>query len=397
MDVIDSFNLSSAEDEIVYLNYAATSFPKSKIALDSFFKAACSLPEGSRQSRSNIGLREFKRRVGKILETNAENIFFTTSATIGLNQVIKGFVKQNFCLAIDNRSHNSVVRPWTSLAAHCQCIVAHLYDEQDQFLEAGLDEILAKSPNLLCLTHVSNVNGSIYPVEKIIALVRSRSPTTSILIDASQSAGVLTLSSVSKADFVVFPSHKHLHSLPGAAVVVVKKRLDPIIFGGTGENSMAVETLGKGDLFAEVGTMNFPAINAMVDSLEFADAQMARHSAHENSLVAYFMNGIHQIEGLRITGRDANAERIGVVALIPEFGSAELHWAPFLASQKIYVRGGLHCSPLHHQQLGLTRVGTLRFSFGWNSTFEHLDKAIIALKKFSNCMREAFDDSLVRH
>lgn len=383
-------NLSDFQKESIYLNYAATSFPKSKIALESFLKAVHTLP-GSRQNESNIYYQSFRGRIGKILNAPAENVFFTSSATIGLNQVIKGFAKEGSCLAIDNRSHNAVIRPWVSLKDKCQCLIADLYDIADNFIEANLLEILSKGPHLLCLTHVSNVNGSIYPVEKIIELVKLLSPTTSILIDASQSAGALSLSTLHNADFVVFPSHKHLHSLPGAAVVVARKRLEPIIFGGTGANSLATETLRKEEIFAEVGTMNFPAIQALVDSLEYAESHLQTHRKLENDLVTQFIEGINQINGLQLIGRQASPHRIGIVALKTEVGSAELHWVPFLKSQKIFVRGGLHCSPLHHLQLSLSTTGTLRFSFGWSSTSEHVVKALGAINEFNDVVRRFHD------
>lgn len=386
-------NIACHDKEAIYLNYAATSFPKSKIALESFLKATGLPPGGSRQNQSNRHMKNLKMRTGKVLNTSEEHIFFTSSATMGLNQVILGFMKGAHCLAIDNRSHNSIVRTWLSLKDRRQCIVAPLYNQNDEFIDANLTETLSKSPDLLCLTHVSNVNGSIYPVEKIIDLVQLYSPSTSILIDASQSAGALDLSTLNKADFIVFPSHKHLHSVQGAAVLVAKKRLEPIIFGGTGANSMAEETLSNDDIFAEVGTINLPAIQALVDSLEFAESTLNDHKKLENSLVNQFIKGVDEIGSLKIIGRNANDNRVGIVALKTDFGSPELLWTPFLRSQNILVRGGLHCSPLHHKQLGLSNTGTLRISFGWDSTPEHVVKALQALKEFSNVTERILNDS----
>lgn len=376
--------------EEIYLNYASTSFPKSKIALKSFYKSISNPPEGSRQNKSNSIINNLRKRVASILKVQDEHVFFTHSATIGLNQVIKGFVKKKNLIFIDNRSHNALIRPWRVLAEHCECNIGSIYNEEDQLIESKLKDITLLSPQLLCLTHVSNVNGSIYPLEKIIDLVKSLSPSTSILVDASQSAGALDLSILNKADFIVFPSHKHLHSLPGAAILITKKKLKPLIDGGTGENSFAEESLSSHELFAEVGTMNFPAIQAMVDSLEYATLKMETHRKLEKNLVDQFLDGVSQIEGLELIGKRSSEGRVAIVALKPLFGSSELHWAPFLQSQKIIIRGGVHCSPLHHQQLGLSRQGTLRFSFGWNTTSEQIEKAIQALKEFSRVGRMIF-------
>lgn len=382
-------------NQTIYLNYASTSFPKSKIALDSFFNAINLLPRGSRQNLPSSDLEEYRMRVGKILLLPSENIFFTSSATIGLNQVIQGFIEENSCLAIDNRSHNSIVRPWLALSKKCHCILSNLYEDGDQFNEYQLLKTLSHSPQLFCLTHVNNVNGSVYPTEKIIDLIQKTSPITSILVDASQSAGAINLSNLKNADFIVFPSHKHLHSIPGAAVLVAKKRLKPIIFGGTGINSISEETLGIHENFAEVGTLNIPAIHALVDSLEYSETTMQEHRELEQKLVAQFLEGVQHIEGLKLIGRPSLTDRLGIIALNPEFGSPELHWTPFLRSQGIIIRGGLQCSPLYHQQLGLSKSGTLRFSFGWETTSEHISKALESLKEFSIIAGKFFYDSVI--
>lgn len=376
-------------EKIAYLNYAATSFPKSRIALESFYKSACSLPEGARQHRPGSYLQGLKERAAKILQIDASAVFFTESATIGLNQVIRGFVKEQGSIAIDNRSHNAVIKPWASLKDQAACMLAEIYDEEDRFLEKILLGVLAKSPRLFCLSHVSNVNGSIYPVEKIIGLIRSHSPSTAVLVDASQSAGAIPLDALRLADFAVFPSHKHLHSLPGAAILIAKMRLEPLIHGGTGSHSISE----KESLFQEAGTPNFPAIAAMVDSLEYATENGEMHRQIEDALALQLIEGVGEIDGLRLVGRRAGDNRAAIVALRCAFGSPELHWIPFLRSQNIIARGGLHCSPHHHQQLGLSQSGTLRLSLGWDSKPEHVCKVLNCLNEFSNIARRMFHDS----
>ncbi len=386
-------HLHARREDIVYLNYAATSFPKSRVALRSFYQSLSAPPDGVRQTGSDTYLQEMRKRTAALLEIPINSVYFTHSATVGLNQVIKGFMKEGFCLAIDNRSHNAVVRPWLSLKNSSKCLLAELYDVDDRLIESHLLDILSYSPHLFCLTHASNVSGSVYPIEHIIDLIRLYSPSTTILVDASQSAGALDLSSLNKADFLVFPSHKHLHSVPGAAVLVAKQHLEPIILGGTGVNSMTEETFNEHDYFAEVGTMNLPAIQAMVDSLEFAMETLKEHQKKETMLVSQFLEGVRQNKGQQVVGRAAEENRLPVIALKPQYGSPELHWASFLKTQKIFVRGGVHCSPLHHQQLNLGKTGTLRFSFGWDTTSEDIEKALNALREFSSIAKEVFSDA----
>ena len=353
------------DNDSVYLNYASTSYPKSQIALDSFYKAIVHLPDGPRHNLLNRSLDSCRKRVGKIIGVSEDFVFFTHGATFGLNQVILGFSSPSHTLAFDNRSHNAVVRPCSSFVNKDKGFVANIYDQNDALIQDALNAVAARAPDLLCLTHVSNVNGSIYPVEEIINFFHTHSPSTSILVDASQSAGNISLSCLNNADFIVFPSHKHLHSLPGAAVVIAKKRLNPIVFGGSGSNTMAIETQSSIDLFAEVGTLNFPAIQALVDSLEYAESML----------------------------NERTESKVGIIALKTKYGSPELHWAPFLNSQRIYVRGGLQCSPLHHHQLGLSKNGSLRLSLGWGTTSADIKKVIKALNEFSSIAEKVLDVS----
>ena len=381
------------DNDSVYLNYASTSYPKSQIALDSFYKAIVHLPDGPRHNLLNRSLDSCRKRVGKIIGVSEDFVFFTHGATFGLNQVILGFSSPSHTLAFDNRSHNAVVRPCSSFVNKDKGFVANIYDQNDALIQDALNAVAARAPDLLCLTHVSNVNGSIYPVEEIINFFHTHSPSTSILVDASQSAGNISLSCLNNADFIVFPSHKHLHSLPGAAVVIAKKRLNPIVFGGSGSNTMAIETQSSIDLFAEVGTLNFPAIQALVDSLEYAESMLNEHSNREKNLIEELTEGIKPIRGLEFIRNERTESKVGIIALKTKYGSPELHWAPFLNSQRIYVRGGLQCSPLHHHQLGLSKNGSLRLSLGWGTTSADIKKVIKALNEFSSIAEKVLDVS----
>ena len=384
----------SFDKESIYFNYASTSYPKSKVALDSFYQALMR-PPAPRRNQSNWALDHLRERVGKNLGISSDFVFFTQGATLGLNQVILGFISPGQIIAFDNRSHNAVIRSCMSMEEKGTCFAAELYDEDDQLNFLQLAETVAKKPDLLCLSHISNVNGTIYPVEQVIDFFQVHSPTTSILIDASQSAGYVSLSSLSKADFIVFPSHKHLHSVPGAAVVVAKKPLRPIVFGGTGSDSLSTKMAESNERFSEAGTHQFPAIYALVDSLEYAESMLSEHKKQEELLLNLLWDGLQEIPELIPITPHTPRHKVGIVALETAFGLPEFHWVPFLDKQKIHVRGGIHCSPLHHKQLGLSQQGSLRISLGWGSTERDIERLLYALKEFGEIAQRVFDVAIV--
>ncbi|MBM3184016.1 MAG: aminotransferase class V-fold PLP-dependent enzyme [Chlamydiae bacterium] len=173
---------------------------------------------------------------------------------------------------------------------------------------------------------------------------------------------------------------------------MAKRRLHPLILGGTGSDTINDEILSEKEFFKEMGTPNFPAIAALVDSLEYATSNWKLHRELEDRLVTQFVDGIERIGGIKII--KGAADQVAIVALRPEFGSPELHWAPYLRSQNIIVRGGLHCSALYHQQLDLSQRGTLRVSFGWDSKAEHVVKALKCIEEFCHIAKEVFHDTV---
>lgn len=389
-----AFQKFSFDKESVYLNYASTSYPKSNVALDSFCQALMR-PPAPRRNQSNWALDHLRERVGKVLGISSDYVFFAQGATLGLNQVILGFILPGQTIAFDNRSHNAVIRASMSTEEKGTCFAADLYDEDDRLNLQHLAETAAKKPHLLCLSHISSVNGTIYPVEQVIDFFQLHSPATSILVDASQSAGYIPLSSLNKADFIVFPSHKHLHSVPGAAAVIAKKPLRSIIFGGTGSDALSIKTAASNEHFSEAGTHQFPAIHALADSLEYAESMFSEHKKQEELLLNQFREGLKQIPELIPIPSHPSCHKVGIMALKTIYGLPEFHWAPFLYKQNIHVRGGLHCSPLHHRQLGLSQQGSLRVSLGWGSTERDIECILCALKEFSQIAREVFDAAVV--
>lgn len=378
-------NGRSGPASVTYLNNAAHGFPTSPLAIETFCSVLSSVPTGARQSSASR-VEEARARAAGLLDCSTDQVAFSPSATIGINQVIAGFLRAGDHCVVDNRSHNAVLRAVANQPG-VSFDVAGLYDADDRARVEVLTRQLRPETRLVCLDHVSNVTGSIYDVGQVIRSVREQGPEVAVLVDASQSAGLLDLRDLGGADFVVFGAHKYLHGIPGAAILVRRRPLRPIFFGGTGTHSAIIRIEDLPGPPLEVGTDNEPAVCALVRCMEAAAAELEERRSRNEELTAYLWSRLSAFPELRPIGRPPGRDRIGVVAVLPELGDPQLEWVPFLASQGIVVRGGLHCAPTIHEELGVLDSGTLRVSVGHYTTREDIDQLVAAMADFLEALR----------
>ena len=369
---------------MIYLNNATTAFPRSEVALAAFDEAARRPPADVRNfpdEASDIWL--YRQRAAAAVGTDAAFLFFVPDATFGLNAVLRGYLRPGDTCILDNRPHNAVLRTVDALAGVVYAI-AELHDPDERTDPNRLLRLITPSTRLDCLTHVSNVSGSVYDLGSVLVDLRRRFPDVAVLVDAAQSAGCIDLSQAIEADFVVFPAHKHLCSVPGAAILVAKRPLRPLLTGGTGRRSRLLRD-DDGSHFMEVGTPNSPAIAAMVAALEDWAAHSAAYASAVATLQEQLWAALEGMPGLTLLGRPPGDRRTGIVAMATQRSDPEADWVPFLRAAGIIVRGGLHCSPVHHDQLGL-RAGTLRLSIGRFNTSANIDDAAAAIRDFAGAL-----------
>jgi len=376
-------------DGYIYLNNAATSHPKSAVAVRCFSDSLARTPGGSRHGRLSASRIETSREiVADCLAISTEHVYFTSGATLAINQVQRSVVRRGRAVAVDNRSHNAVWRAAANLPERAY-LVLDLYDQTEELDRSSLNRAPVDDIALLCPTHASNVTGSLYPIAAVVAAARRRWPNIHILLDASQSAGLVDLrEAVRVCDYVVFPGHKHLHALPGAAVVVSRHQLKPVIFGGTGSRGAHASPTATGPLDWEVGTSNEPAICALAGALSDATAHLHEYRQHDSMLLRELWERAQEIPELEPLGRSPGEERLGTLACRVNVGQPEIDWVPLLGDYRVVVRGGLHCSPLHHRQLHLEQSGTLRFSVGRFTTASDVSEAMARVASVGKALRE---------
>jgi len=113
-----------------------------------------------------------------------------------------------------------------------------------------------------------------------------------------------------------------------------------------------------------------------------------RHRACERRLVERLWDGVARIRQLRPFGRPPGKCRVGILAVVTITGHPELEWVPLLRARNVIARGGLHCSPGVHEQLGVLDKGSLRLSVGQYTSMDDVDRAVAVLGEVSDTMAE---------
>ncbi len=306
-----------------------------------------------------------------------EKVIFTFNATHALNIAIHSLVKAGDKVVISGYEHNAVVRPLSAAGAKICVARAPLFDREAAF--AAFSNNIDGAKCVVC-NHVSNVFGFIQPIERIAGLCQQRG--VPLIIDASQSAGIIPLDfSALGADFIAMPGHKGLLGPQGTGVLLCGAQAEPVLFGGTGSNSLLPGMPNYLPDRLEAGTHNVAGIAGLVQGIKHLKA--IRSNAileHEQYLRKLFVEEMKNVSGIKMFVSDDPKCQSGVVSLISRNpGCDEL--AEILGRQGICVRSGLHCAPYAHKSAGTTETGTVRFSFSpFNNVYE-INQAAYSLKK----------------
>ena len=374
---------------MAYFDNAATTFPKP----EEVYKG---VDEFNRHLAMNVNRGQYTQSIkaGQIVnETrnmllqllNAEgthSVVFTASATIGLNMVLQG---QDFTkiknVYITPFEHNAVLRPLNYLQDEYHFNIVELKVDREKMeydLEAIKYQFQDKKPDLVVITHVSNVCGLVAPIKELFDLAKQKQAIT--IVDMAQSCGLIkTNLKEIQADFVVFAGHKTLYSTFGVGGFLIKNGcyLEPTIYGGTGvQSALPKQPTTLPEKF-EVGSLNTSAIASLYYSLKWLDGKKIDHiqeKEKENYEKLYKI--LSNYDNIKIYGLNQNSA--GIISCCFD-GLSPDNVGDILARQNVAVRVGLHCAPNAHKFLGTFPAGTVRFSVSYFTTdddFKELKKAL---------------------
>lgn len=372
---------------MIYLDSGATTLQKPRQVAKAVKKAmeCCANPGRS----GHRPAREAEQVVYGCRETAAalfgldqpERVVFTQNATHSLNLAIKSLLHEGGHAVITGYEHNSVVRPLEAMGEQgvtYTAVSSCLFDSKD--MAEQMERAITPETRCMIVCHVSNVFGSIAPLEELDRIcLRHHLP---LIVDASQSAGTLPLNvkKYPSAAFFCMPGHKGLYGPQGTGLLLCCKDIKPysIMEGGTGSRSLEVRQPDFLPDALESGTLNVPGIAGLWDGLKFIQRQSCEEILRrEKELIQILAQRLKEKSSLRVF--DGGENQGGVLSVVFPVPSEEA--AEKLAEQGICVRAGLHCAPLAHRTVGTLPDGTVRLSVSAFNTEREMKLAADAMLK----------------
>lgn len=365
----------------MYLDNAATSFPKPDVVHDAVLHAmrtvGASPGRGGYRQSLEAGRILFQAReavAGLFSIPDSSRVIFTQNATGALNLALQGTLAAGDHVITTSMEHNSLLRPLYALQKN---------GIELSIVPAGSDGVVAAedinravqaNTRMIAVNHVSNVCGAIQPIQELAEICRLCGAL--FLVDAAQSAGSLPIDVEKYAiDLLAVPGHKGLLGPSGTGLLYAAPHvpLKPVVYGGTGTHSTAEEQpLVMPDGF-EAGTHNLPGIAGLLAGIGFiCDLGISAIQQHERALLIHAEQALREISGVTIYGPENPSDRCSVLSFTASGVDSALLAAELDYGFDISVRAGLHCAPLAHRTLGTLPGGTVRISPGWFTTREEI-------------------------
>ena len=301
-----------------------------------------------------------REAAGRLFHCKPEQVVLTSNCTHGLNIAIRSLVAPGDRVVVTGFEHNAVVRPLYALGARVTVAGRRLFDWEDTLEE--FEKALRTGPKAAVFTHVSNVFGYILPMEEMAGLCKHYG--VPFVVDAAQSAGSIELDFEGLgADFMAMPGHKGLLGPQGTGLLLCGRVGQPLLFGGTGSDSIRREMPEYLPERLEAGTVNVPGIAGLAAGLcHISRLGPETIGRRERTQAAYVSRELKKL-GLRVF---SGPHQGGTVSFVPHTDCEEL--GEKLARRGIAVRAGLHCAPLAHESAGTLETGTVRISFGHDAS-----------------------------
>ena len=381
----------------IYLDNAATSWPKPRSVVEAI--ADFYANHGSAAGRSVASdpvlvdrkVQQVRSRLANLIGANDPNqVAFTFNGTDSLNIAIRGVLRPGDHAITSVLEHNSVLRPLHYLEETGVIKLTKIGIDSNGQMDVGqLEDAITNDTKMICVSHVSNVLGTIQPVEKIGSL--EKPPKCLFLVDGAQSVGHIPVDvNAIGCDFFASSGHKGLLGPLGTGFLYANDRAieqtEPFRLGGTGTASEQTQQPTEMPFRLESGNLNVGGILGLGAALEFITTEtVASIKSNTNELIERFLAFAENHDGIRVYSRARNDGGAGVVSLqIEKMLPADV--ANVLDSQfGIQVRSGLHCSPLVHKSIGSDKLeGTVRISVGHFNTIADIDALTDALTQLAS-------------
>ncbi|MBI4597122.1 MAG: cysteine desulfurase [Candidatus Omnitrophica bacterium] len=319
---------------------------------------------------------------------SSRSIVFTRNATESINLFANAwgrkFLKPGDQILLSEMEHHSNLVPWQLIAKATGATLAFLpITDEGQLRLDAMEKIWAPNTKIVAITHMSNVLGTITPIEDVV--VKARQYGTLVLIDGAQSVPHLPVD-VQRlgCDALVFSAHKMLGPT-GVGVLYARETLlesmDPFLGGGEmiSDVQLTSATWNEVPWKFEAGTPNIADVIAFGAALSYLTRiGISTIRTHEMELTAYALKQLQAVPGLTIYGpRAASPDRGGAIA----FNLEGLHphdVGTGLDAEGVAIRAGHHCAKPLMRRLGVS--ATARASFYLYNTKDEVDRLVEAIR-----------------
>jgi len=380
----------------IYLDNAATSFPKPDIVHDTvrdFYsktgvnpgRTGCDMALSAEQMIHGTRQRLSAFFNGSLVEAGVEKdpnrLVFTMNATMSLNLIINGTIGPGDHVVTTMLEHNSVIRPVNHKVKEGAEATFVAPDGEGCLDPEDIRRAIRKNTTLVIVNHGSNVTGVVQDLEAIGAVCKEEG--VPFAVDAAQTVGVLPIDmSECNIAFLSFTGHKGLLAPTGTGGICVADdaEIRSSLYGGTGVRSAHPYHLEDYPYRLEAGTLNLAGIAGLSAGLDWIEETgLDCIHAHEIKLLGMLQDGFSQIDGVTMYGTTSLDRRVATMSVTLEGYDASDIGTILDVDFNILTRTGLHCAPLIHEHHGTTPRGTVRFSVGPFNTEDHIEAAIAAV------------------
>lgn len=372
--------------ELVYLDNAATSFPKSDTvfaAMKNAFYTCGNSGRGGHALALNAAetVYDCREALAGLFGAEAESVALTSGATLALNMAVKGLAADGDTVLCSTLEHNAVLRPLYALAAAGKIKLEFFtpsLTRQEQTVRV-FEEALTRGVRLAVFTHASNVCGIRLPVKQLCRAAAKKGVKT--VVDCAQTVGhtQVDIKDIG-ADIICIAGHKGLGGPMGTGALITNPtrqvRLSTVIEGGAGVASREKAMPPFLPERLEAGTANITGIAGLAAAAKEATV----NDKYEASLRSALLSGLEGLKNVRLYGAHYDGGYMPIVLFNLE-GKPSDTVAALLAEKGICVRGGLHCAPLAHSVLGSGKYGGVRISIGRHNTEKDCDTFLEAVSQ----------------
>ena len=373
----------------IYLDNAATSFPKPKEVADAVYdfmiNNGTSSGRGSykKAMQSDYIVYKCRKLIGNLFNfDDPKKVVFTSNVTDSLNIAIRGILKENDHVITSSLEHNAVWRCLKTLEKDINIKIDTVECSKDGITNPeDIKKYIRKDTALIVFTQASNVLGTIQPIKEIGKIARENKIV--FLVDAAQSAGAMKIDiKEDNIDILAFTGHKSLLGPMGTGGLIINTDIDikPLKAGGTGGDSAYEYQPDYYPNHLETGTSNVSGIAGLRAAIKFLNREGIDNIHNkEKELTKYALQRLETVKDIEIYGPKDCEKILSVISFNIKNKRPEDISTILDQKYDIMLRAGLHCAPTAHSVINTKDRGSLRIGIGYFNTKDDIDKLVEAL------------------